>query len=195
MQKVVDTGETDLQANTDTGTPAQTDIYGEPALEVAESPERMPLRFGRSYSANTDSSPKLASLLKISREIYKDGARPEDYQAAAYKRACLAAESHGLDLRSVLSETSRPPWHVPPVKKCVNKVTWDEIVSVREFSGTTDNDVDLTQPLLDSTPVATPDSVCYIMTCIIGLDSSKRELLYLAHNSHPSPLNETFPIV
>ena len=138
--------------------------------------------------------PKFASLLKISREIYEAGATPEAYQAAAYKRACLAAESHGLDLRSVLSETSRPPGHVPPVKKCVNRVSWDETVHIREFSGTTDNDVDTTKPLLDSTPVATPDSVCYIMTCLVGLDSSKRKIMYLANNSYPSPLNETFPI-
>ena len=160
----------------------------------------MPLRFGRSYSANTNSLPNLACktpkpLLKISRKFYEAGATPEDHQTAAYKRACLAAESHGLKIRSVLSETSRPPGHVPQVKKCVNKVNWDETVSVREFPGTKDKDIDTTQPLPDSTPVATPDSICYVMTCIIGLDSSKRELLYLAHNSHPSPLNETFPIV
>ena len=192
MQKAVDTGETDLQASTDTGeTP---DIYGEPALDVAESPERMPLRFGRSYSAGTTPVQKFASVLKISREIYDAGATPEVYQQIAYRRACKAAESHGLDLSSVLSKTSNPPGHKLPVKKCVNRVSWDETVQVREFAGTTENDVDMTKPLLDSTPVATPDSVCYVMTCLIGIDSSKREIMYYAHNSRPSPLNETFSL-
>ena len=38
VQKAVDTHETEMQANPDDSAPAQTDIYGEPALEVAEAP-------------------------------------------------------------------------------------------------------------------------------------------------------------
>ena len=106
VQKAVDTHETNLQPDSDESTPSQTDIYGDPVQEVAEKPQRMPLRFGWSYNADTCPLPNPpnnpASVLKISCEFYEAGATPEDHQTAAYKRACLAAESHGLKIRSVL---------------------------------------------------------------------------------------------
>ena len=126
----------------------------------------------------------------------EDGATPPSHQIAAYKRACLAAESHGLRLRSVLSETSKPPGHKPQAPKCTRKqiVKWNEAVSVREFPGTENIDKDSTCDLKETTPTITSNTRCYIMTCLIGLDASMREIMYLAHSSQPSPINETFPI-
>jgi len=198
VQKVVDTHETDLQPDSDANKPTQTDIYGEPAQEVAEKPPPKQLRFGRSYTANSQTTlpnPQ-KGVLKVMREFYKVGATPPSHQLQAYKRACQAAESHGLGINSVLSETSKSPGHMPQVSKCNQKriVNWDEAVSVREFPGIENIDKDSTCDLNETTPTSTSNTRCYIMTCIIGLDASMREIMYQAHSSQPSPINETFPI-
>merc|ERR1712143_124443 len=197
VQKVVDTDETDLQPDSDANKPTQTDIYGEPAQEVTEKPPPKQLRFGRSYTANLQTTlpnPQ-KGVLKVQREFYEVGATPPSHQVSAYKRACQAAESHGLKLRTVLSETSKPPGHKPQTPKCTRKqiVKWNEAVSVREFPGIENIDKDSTCDLKETTPTITSNTRCYIMTCLIGLDASMREIMYLAHSSQPSPINETFP--
>ncbi len=98
-----------------------------------------------------------------------------------------------------MSETPKPPGHKPPghkPPKCKRKrkVKWNEVVSVREFSGTKQTNKGKTCDLKETAPTITSDTKCYIMTCLMGLDASMREILYLAHSSQPSPINETFPM-
>ena len=112
-------------------------------------------------------------------------------QEHAHLRARRTAIAHNLNIQP------SPPGQAENREKdrgVRGSVSWGDTLNIRFNILEGNNNLDYEQPLLIHTETKLPKPNVYLMLSALAIDTSKKELLYSTHWTHPVPTNEIFLI-
>ena len=153
------------------------------------------LQSGRAYSTTPSALQTPRPILKINSENYSETELVFDKpQEHAHLRASRTAIAHNLNIHpSPPGQNLGPPGQAKNSEKDRGvraSVSWGDTLNIRFNIIEGNKNLDFEQPLLIHTETKLPTPNVYLMLSALAIDTSKRELLYSTHWTHPVPTND-----